>query len=313
MDKIITLTVNPALDVYTTVDKLEPEKKLRCTASTKDPGGGGVNVSRVLKRLGTDAHTIYTRGGYTGEIFGSLLDAEDIHQDALEVKNDLRQNFAVSETSSGNLYRFGLPGAELQENECEALLEKIKKAGEAEFLVASGSLPPGAPEDYYTQVAKVASDNNLKFIIDTSGKALKEVLGVGAYLIKPNKDELSDLTGKEAGNREEQKKLLQEVLDNYNVEVIVLSLGPDGAIMATQDKIMEFPAPKVDFISSIGAGDSMVAGMVCSLSRGNDIEDAVLFGIACGSATIKSPGTELLTREDAEKLYRELKVEVNGS
>jgi 6-phosphofructokinase 2 len=313
MDKIITLTVNPALDIYTTVDKLEPEKKLRCTASTKDPGGGGVNVSRVLKRLGTDAHTIYTRGGYTGSIFGSLLDAEDIHQDALEVKNDLRQNFAVSENSSKHLYRFGLPGAELQENEYEELLEKIRGSKGSEFLVASGSLPPGAPEDYYTQVAKVAAEKKLKFIIDTSGEALREVLGVGAYLIKPNKDELSDLTGKEANNREEQKHLLQEVLDNYKVEVIVLSLGADGAILATRDGIREFPAPKVKFISSIGAGDSMVAGMVCSLSRGNDIEDAVLYGIACGSATIKSPGTELLTKEDAEKLYKQLRVEVNGS
>lgn len=310
MAKIITLTVNPALDVYTTIDKLEAEKKLRCTAPTKDPGGGGVNVSRVLKRLGTEAKTIYTRGGYTGQIFGQLLADEEIDQDPLEVKNDLRQNFAASETSTGNLFRLGFPGAQLEEQEYKDLLEKIRKAPQSEFLVASGSLPPGAPKDYYSQVAAIARERNMKFIADTSGEALAAVLKEGAYLIKPNSEELEDLVGKKASNTEEKKQLLKEALEKFPVEVIVLSLGPDGAIMATKDEIKRLPAPKVEFISSIGAGDSMVAGIVCSLSRGNSIEESVLFGIACGSATIKSPGTELLTKEDVEELYGKLKAEV---
>lgn len=310
MTRIITLTVNPALDVYTTTEKLEPEKKLRCTPATKDPGGGGVNVSRVLKRLGTEAKTIYTRGGYTGEIFGRLLSDEGIDQDPLEIKNDLRQNFAVSEKSTGNLFRFGFPGAVMEENEYNALLEKLKETNGAEYLVASGSLPPGAPNDLYTRVAAIAKEKNLKFIVDTSGDALCNILKEGAYLIKPNSEELQDLAGKTADDIESKKQLLKEVLEKYNVEVIVLSLGPKGAILATKDQLKHFPAPKVEFISSIGAGDSMVAGIVCSLSRGNSIEDAVLFGLACGSATIKSPGTELLTKEDVEKLYNDLIAEV---
>lgn len=311
-NKIITLTVNPALDVYTTTEKLEPEKKLKCTPATKDPGGGGINVSRVLKRLGTGAKTIYTRGGYTGEIFGRLLTEENIEQDPLEIKNDLRQNFAVSEISSGNLYRFGFPGAAMEEGEYEALLEKIRNTNGAEYLVASGSLPPGAPSDFYTRVAAIAGEKNLKFIVDTSGEALCDILKEGAYLIKPNREELQELAGKSAEGIEGQKQLLKEVLEKYNVEVIVLSLGPKGAILATKDKLEHFPAPQVEFISSIGAGDSMVAGIVCSLSRGNSIEDAVLFGLACGSATIKSPGTELLTKDDVEMLYKELTAAVKG-
>lgn len=310
MAKIITLTVNPALDVYTTTEKLVPEKKLKCTSATKDPGGGGVNVSRVLKRLGTEAKTIYTRGGYTGEIFGQLLNDEGIDQDPLEINNDLRQNFAVSEKSTGNLFRFGFPGAVMEEREYNALLEKLKETNGAEYLVASGSLPPGAPKDLYTRVAAIAKEKNLKFIVDTSGEALCDILKEGAYLIKPNSEELQDLAGKTADDIEGQKQLLKEVLEKYNVEVIVLSLGPKGAILATKDQLKHFPAPQVEFISSIGAGDSMVAGIVCSLSRGNSIEDAVIFGLACGSATIKSPGTELLTKEDVEKLYSELIAEV---
>lgn len=312
MKKIITLTVNPALDLYTTVEKLEPEKKMKSKPPTKDAGGGGVNVSRVLKRLGVEARAIYTRGGYTGQIYEELLKSEGIDQDPLEVKNDLRQNFAVSETSSGNIFRFGFPGAELKEEELEAVRKKIEEIDEAEYLIASGSLPPNAPKDFYSRIAKLAKDKGLKFILDTSGDPLKEILKEGAYLIKPNAEELEQLTGKKADNEEDQKKVLREVLEDHPIEIIVLSLGPKGAILATRDNITHFPAPKVDFISSIGAGDSMVAGIVCSLSQGNSLEDAVMFGLACGSATIKSPGTELLTKQDAESLYEELKKEVNA-
>ena len=306
MEKLITLTVNPALDVYTTVEKLEPEKKLRCSPSTKDAGGGGVNVSRVLKRLGHDARTIYTRGGYTGEIFAELLKKEDINQDPVEVKNDLRQNFAVSETSTGKIYRFGFPGAKLDEKEYDIILQKLENIEGAKFLVASGSLPPGAPKNFYTRVAKAAKEQGLKLIMDTSGEALCEALKEGAYLIKPNSDELQDIIGKEASNNEEKKNLLKEVLEKFPVEAIVLSQGPDGAFLATKEGIKHFPAPKVEFVSSIGAGDSMVAGIVSRLCKGKSLEDAVLYGLSCGSATIKSPGTELLKKEDVEELYEQL-------
>ncbi len=312
MKHIITLTVNPALDLYTTVEKLEHEKKMKSKPPTKDPGGGGINVSRVLKRLGVEARAIYTRGGYTGQIFEELLRSEGVEQDPVEVKNDLRQNFAVSESSTGNLFRFGFPGAELSEEEMDEVLKKIENITEAEFLVASGSLPPNAPNNFYSRVARLAKEKGLKFILDTSGDPLKEILKEGAYLIKPNAEELSQLTGKEANNEEEQKKLLREILEKYSIEVIVLSLGPKGAFLATRENITHYPAPKVDFISSIGAGDSMVAGIVCSLSQNNSLEDAVMFGLACGSATIKSPGTELLTKKDAESLYNKLRKEVNA-
>lgn len=313
MEKIITLTVNPALDIYTTTEKLEPEKKLRCSESTKDAGGGGVNVSRVLKRLGHDARTIYSRGGYTGEIFAQLLEKENIHQDPVAIKNDLRQNFAVSETSTGKIFRFGFPGATLEEAEYEMILQKLENIEGAKYLVASGSLPPGAPKDFYSRVAKVAKEQGLKLIMDTSGEALCEALREGAFLIKPNSDELQEILGKEASNREDLKKLLNEVLEKFPVEAIVLSQGAEGAFLATREGIKHFPAPKVDFVSSIGAGDSMVGGMVAMLCKGKSLEDAVLYGISCGSATIKSPGTELLKKEDVEELYQTLVKQVRRS
>ena len=303
---VLTLTVNPALDLYTSVDHIESNEKLRCKALKKDPGGGGVNVSRVIKRLGGESTAVYTRGGYTGDMFFDLLKKENVKQDPVKVKNDLRQNFAVTENSTGNLFRFGMPGPELKDSEYADILDKIDEYAEANFLVASGSLPPRAPVDFYAQVARSASKNNIKFILDTSGKAYSGVLEEGVFLLKPNIRELQDLTGRNAETEEEQKELLLKVLNENNVEVVVASLGARGAFLATKNSVQHFPAPSVEHISSIGAGDSMVAGIVYSLSQGNPIDMAILYGLACGSATIKSPGTELLQRKDAEYLYKQL-------
>ena len=303
---ITTLTVNPALDIYSKTENFEPNEKLRCRKPLIDPGGGGINVSRVIKRLGGESTAVYSKGGHTGKLFADLLDKEAVEQDPVHVGNDLRQNFAITETSTGNLYRFGFPGAELRAQEYEALLEKVDQCKEGSFLVASGSLPPGAPADFYAQAAARANKCGLKFILDTSGKSYKGVLEEGAFLLKPNKNELKDLSGEATGTVEQQKEVLLKVLDKYNVEIIVLSLGAEGALLATSGQVKHFPAPQVEHVSSIGAGDSMVAGMVYSLSTGQPIKKAVLYGLACGSATIKSPGTELLQANDVKPLYEQL-------
>ncbi|MGB7785056.1 MAG: 1-phosphofructokinase family hexose kinase [Salinimicrobium sp.] len=304
---ILTLTMNPALDIYSRVDKIRPTEKMRCEQATVDPGGGGINVSRVIKRLGGDSIAVYSCGGYTGEIFQSLLSAEGVQQEPVKMQHSIRENFAVSELSSGNLYRFGFPGPTLQKAEAEAILQKIEDHKQAEFLVASGSLPPGVPDDFYARVAEVAKKHDIKFILDTSGKAYTEVLKVGAFLLKPNVNELDDLAGREATNEKDRKQLLLELLKKYPVECIVLSLGAKGAMLAYGNTVKHFPAVKVQNVSSIGAGDSMVAGMALRLSHGSSFEEAVQYGLACGSATIKSPGTELLQKKDVDELFREIK------
>ncbi len=208
---IITLTVNPALDIYSKTEVFEPNEKLRCEKPLIDPGGGGVNVSRVIKRLGGESTAVYARGGHTGKLFSDLLKKEKVTEDPVEVKNDLRQNFAITETSTGNLYRFGFPGTELQDSEYEELLKRIDLCEKGSFLVASGSLPPGAPADFYARAAAKAKKCRLKFILDTSGKSYKGVLEEGAYLLKPNKRELQDITGVASDDVEE---LLLDILKN---------------------------------------------------------------------------------------------------
>lgn len=310
---ILSLTINPALDLYSRVDKVFPGEKLRCEKAKLDPGGGGVNVSRVIQRLGGETTALYTCGGYTGEVFKDLLEKEGVKQDTVEVASDVRQNIAITETSSGELYRFGFPGPSLTETEYEDFLTKLNLYKKADFWVASGSLPPGVPEDFYSRAAAKAKENDVKFVLDTSGKAYSGILEVGAYLLKPNMNELEDLVGEKAENEQEQKELLLKILEKYPVEVIVLSLGSKGALLATKGKVRHFPAPAVVPISSIGAGDSMVAGIVYSLSRGDELEKAILYGLACGSATIKSPGTELLQKEDVEPLFQTLQEKVSNN
>ncbi|GAB2776704.1 1-phosphofructokinase family hexose kinase [Salinimicrobium soli] len=308
---ILTLTVNPALDIYSRVQNIQPGEKLRCEQPKLDPGGGGINVSRVIKRLGGSSVAIYPKGGHTGSVFQDLLQQEDIQQDPVSIQNALRENFAVTDTATGELYRFGFPGPELSEVDIQNIHKRLDQYERADFLVASGSLPPGVPNNFYSLVAKKARELNIKFILDTSGKAYEGILEEGAYLLKPNQNELEALVGgRKATNREEQKDLLREVVINYPIEIVILSLGGDGALLATKDEVRHFPAPQVEQISSIGAGDSMVAGVVHGLFQDYSLDQAVLFGLACGSATLKSPGTELLKKKDAEELYSRLQQQI---
>ena len=303
---ILTLTMNPALDIYSRVEKVKPTVKLRCEKASIDPGGGGINVARVVKRLGGEATAIYPCGGYTGEVFQKLLSAENVIHDPVKMKQSIRENFAVTEMMSGRLFRFGFPGPALEPAEVEEIFNKIETYKDAEFLVASGSLPPGVPDNFYAQVAKIAKKHHIKFILDTSGKAYSGVLEIGAFLLKPNMEELQDLTGKPASTEKERKQLLLGLLERYPVHAIVVSMGAKGALLAVGKTVKHFPAVQVQQISSIGAGDSMVAGLVYYLSQEKPLEDAVQYGLACGSATIKSPGTELLQKKDVEELYQYL-------
>lgn len=303
---ILTLTMNPALDIYSRVEKIRPTIKMRCEQAKVDPGGGGVNVARVIKRLGGEATAIYPCGGYTGDVFQNLLSAEAVSQEPVSMANAIRENFAITEISTEQLYRFGFPGPALHKAEADQILQKLDSYKNAEFLVASGSLPPGLPDNFYARVAEVAKKNKMKFVLDTSGKAYSGVLEKGAFLLKPSLEELQDLTGRTAEDQKGQEQLLLELLDKYPVEIIVLSMGAKGAMLAYGKTVKHFPAVKVHNVSSIGAGDSMVAGMVLSLSRGSSYEEAVLYGLACGSATIKSPGTELLQKKDVDELFSEI-------
>lgn len=299
---IVTVTLNPAIDALTHVDEVAPERKLRCTRPLLEAGGGGLNVARAVRRLGGDARALWLSGGIEGKRLAQLLDDHRIDHDFIEVGDETRRNLNVVDDASGQMYRFGMPGAHVSERECAALLDRVAALEAAEWLVLSGSLPEGAPADTYARIAKRAP-RGARIVLDTSGSALREGLRGGIFLAKPNRRELEQLAG---GPLREERALAdaaRALVHEGHVEVLVVSLGDQGLLVVTRDRSERIVSPDIEVRSAVGAGDSTVAGLVLGLCRGMSVEDAARFGAAAGTAAVMTPGTELCRREDTERLY----------
>ena len=302
--KVLTLTMNPAIDKSTMTTQIIPEAKLRCSASLSEPGGGGINVSKALKKLGTDSLAVFPAGGHNGNKLLDLLHLEHISVRPLQVKQETRENFMVLENATGKQYRFNMPGHPLDEKIADEILETIKTLKIApELIIASGSLPEGIHENFYADIAKLAKAKNAKLILDTSGIPLQKAANEGVYLLKPNLNELALLTGKENLTGDDIYTAALSIINNGNCEVIVVSLGADGAWLITKDINLKIAAPKVKSLSTVGAGDSMVAGMAWKILEGKSLTEMVQFGVACGSAATMNAGSALFHVEDAQRLF----------
>lgn len=302
MTSIITITLNPAIDKSTSITSLAAGKKLRCAPPRFEPGGGGVNVSRAIHKLGGETTAIYFAGGYTGEFYKQLLDDEKISSVAVKTRNHLRENLIVFDQSSGMQYRFTMPGPSIYEQEWKEILKTIKEHDRADFMVVSGSLPPGIPNDILANIAVIAKRNNIKLIVDSSGKALQNALTEEVYLMKPNLQELAELTGKNLASLDEAMNAAKTIVDKGKSKIIVVSLAEEGALLVTETLSKHLPAPKVKIKSTVGAGDSMLAGIIQSLSKNKTIEEAVQFGVLCGTAATMNPGTSLCDLKTVESL-----------
>ncbi len=305
--KIITLTLNPALDKTINVPKLVPDKKLRSTYAKVEPGGGGINVSRAIYKLGGSSDAVYLAGGFTGKHFEELLKSEEVISVALPIQADMRENFVVVDDSANLQYRFGMEGAQVTEPEWQQALQYMQEQNDIAYIVASGSLPPGVPADIFAKLAVIAKQKNARLIVDTSGEALQHAVKEGLYLIKPNIDELSALCGKEKISKEEILSAARKIIDDGGCEVMVVSMGKEGAMLITKDKQLQVTPPDVTVHSTVGAGDSMVGGMVMALSKNWSLEDMLYYGIAAGTAATMNQGTELCKKEDTERLFAKMK------
>ena len=306
MNKIITLTLNPAIDKSTVVESLVPEKKLKCSQPKFEPGGGGINVSRAIQRMGGESTAVYLSGGYSGLFFNQLLEAEKINVNPITCKGHTRENLIVFEQSTGKQFRFGMPGPSIEKEEWEKVIDMISNLEEVEFLVASGSIPNGVTPDIFSRLSQIAKHKNIKFIADTSGEALQNALHEGLFLIKPNLNELSSLVGKIELSIEEVPSVAKKIIESGKCKYMVVSLGANGAMLVTSDECIHMIPPKVNSISTVGAGDSMVAGITFSLSNGKNIHDAVKHGIACGTAATLNAGTELCHKKDSDEIFKNI-------
>jgi 6-phosphofructokinase 2 len=308
MTDILTLTMNPALDVLTTIDKVSDTHKMRCGAVLKHPGGGGVNVARVLHRLGANCLAAYLAGGVTGERHHKLMNAEKVRCHVIPIAEETRESFSVHETSSGNDFRFVLPGPNVSAAEYEALFDYVAQHLPKQFLVISGGLAPGVPDNFYARLAALAKSKGVRVVLDTSGHALAEALKVGVYLFKPSLRELRDLTGQALLDEDTQVAAAQQLIQSGQAEIVAVSLGEAGAMVVSADQVWQARAIKVDVQTTIGAGDSFVGGMVWSLGRGDPLLKAFQYGMASGAAALLSSGTSLSQAADVHRLLPELVV-----
>ncbi|HAK76519.1 MAG TPA: phosphofructokinase [Runella sp.] len=304
--KIVTLTVNPAVDKSTHIDRLIPEQKLRCDAPRFDAGGGGINVSKAIKRLGGKSTAIFTTGGPSGQVLRDLVSQEGIDCEVIQTEQWTRENFIVAETSTNAQYRFGMPGAALSEAETESVLETLRQS-KAEYVVASGSLPPQMDVNFYEKVASISKEIGARLVLDTSGEPLRAACDEGVFLLKPNIGELEALVGAKDLQIDDVDDAARMLIGDGKCEVVIVSMGPKGAILVTKDLCEHVPAPPVQKRSTVGAGDSMVAGMTWALTQGLTYSEMIRWGVACGSAATMNEGTQLFLRADVERLMDWLK------
>jgi 6-phosphofructokinase 2 len=305
MKSIITFTTNPAIDKSSSIENVVAERKLYCKTPHFEPGGGGINVARAIKKLGGESKLVYTAGGYTGERLNALLQEEGITRQMIPIEGITRESLTILEESTGQQFRFGMPGAEMKKHEWKQCMYELSAIEPPpDYLVLSGSLAPGLSSDFYAQIAAIVKKKGTKVIVDASGDALKQALQEGVFLIKPNVSEFRELVGLEITGEQQIRAEAEKIIKSGQCQVIVISLGASGAILVSEDFIEHIHPPTVPIVSKVGAGDSMVAGIVLSLAQDKKLYDALLFGIASGTAAVMTPGTDLCRREDAEKLYR---------
>jgi len=304
---VVTLTMNPCIDESTSVRHVLADRKLRCGEPSREPGGGGINVARALHRLGGSTLAIYPAGGPAGDLLASLLEREGVPQLPLPIAAWTRENVNILEEETGRQFRFVFPGPRLAAPDAEACLRALDSLEPGpDWIVASGSLPPGVPVDFYAGVARSARRLSSRFALDASGEALARALDEGVSLIKPSLREFQQLTGLDDAEESHLAKEAAKLIAAGRCEAIVLSLGMAGALAVRAEGVERVVSPTVPVRSTVGAGDTLLAGIVLRLQQGRTFSEAVRFGVAAAAATVMRPGTDLCRPEDAERLYEQI-------
>lgn len=297
--------MNTALDVAADADEVVPTEEVHCRTVRYDAGGGGVNVARFARALGASVSAVFTAGGSTGSRVIALFGASGVSGVPVPIDGATRESFTVNERVTGKQYRFVLPGPVLSPGEQARCLEALRQAAySAQFVVASGSLPPGVPPDFYQRVADMCREAGALLILDTSGGGLSHITS-GVYLLKPSVRELRECVGRPLLTETEQLAAAHELIDRGIARIVVVSLGAQGALLAASTHDERFPGLPVAAVSGVGAGDAMVAGITVGLAEGWTLDRAVRYGIAAATAKLRTPGTSEFNRADVERHFAE--------
>ena len=303
---IVTLTLNPAIDEAAEAEVVQPIHKIRTSNETYDPGGGGINVTRVVNELGGNSIAVYLAGGATGGVLDELLGSRGIARRRIPIAQNTRVSHVVFERSTGLEYRFIPEGPEVSEREWQRCITALDGI-EWDYLVASGSLPRGVPREFYARLQDMVAGRNGKLVLDTSGEPLRLAMEHGGlFMVKPSHGEFEKLLGLKLEGPQAIAEAAHIEVRRGRAKLIAVTLGHEGAVLAHEGGTLFLPAPPVTVKSASGAGDSFVAGMVYGIATEKPLEEAFALGLACGSATVLSPGTQLCHRPDVERLYGEI-------
>lgn len=305
MKLIVTLTLNPTIDGSASAEVIAPIRKIRTSDERYHPGGGGINVARVVQELGGKALALYLAGGATGAILDDLMEVAEVKCRRIPISGYTRIAHTVFELSTGQEYRFVPEGPEVSASEWETCLATLATL-DFDYVAVSGSLPRGLPETAYARVGDVAAAKGARVIVDTSGAALRATLKKGVYLVKPNRRELEELVGHPLPETVDQIAAARKLIASKSAEIVAITLGGDGAVIVNQSEAWFAAAPPVTAHSAVGAGDSFVGAVTLALAQGRSLDAVLAYGVAAGTAAVLSPGAELSRANDVERLYAEI-------
>ncbi|MDJ0768617.1 MAG: hexose kinase [Ilumatobacter sp.] len=304
---VVTVTVNPALDVALTVDRLVPDHKLPAREHRRDPGGGGINVSRTLARLGVESDAWVAAGGPVGDELVERVRADGVEPIVYQIDGITREAFAFGDLAGGEQYRIVVDGPVI--TDAGAMFDAVLAAcSHAEIVVLSGGLARGLPDGFYAELIDALEAPVV--IVDAFGPSLPLAVERAPTLVKPSRRELATLAGRDLRGRSELESAAREVLARGGVGALLVSLGGDGAMLVHRGGPATWlPCPDVEAVAStVGSGDAMVAGLVAGTLAGHDLSGAAVWGVAAGTASVLAPGTGLLDPADFHRLLDSVEV-----
>jgi 6-phosphofructokinase 2 len=305
---IATVTLNPSLDRTVTVEELVLDEANRWTSLRRDPGGKGINVSRVIHELGSKTVAYGFMGGIDGETLRHLLRHQGVPFDFTPITGEIRSNFIIDDLDTCRQTRIDAPGPQITRHELQKLVQKVRHISpKPDYLIFAGSVPPAVPVDIYRQLIESAKNNGIKTVLDSDNKWLQEGIKAKPNVIKPNVHEAEELLEIHLRSEAAIVKALKRLVDG-GIEIAVISRGKQGLIASNGDQVIKAIPPEVEVCSTVGAGDSTIAGLVLKLNEGVDLDEACRWATAAGTAATLTPGTELCRRGDVERLLPLVKI-----
>ncbi|MBD3786765.1 MAG: 1-phosphofructokinase family hexose kinase [Sphingomonadales bacterium] len=313
MPAILTITLNPTVDLSIHADHVAPERKLRCTRPETDPGGGGINVSRAIAAMGGHSTAFVALGGPTGDKVMHLLAEQGIGLTPFPAPGETRQSLTVTDAATGEQYRFVMPGPDWHPRDVTRVLDRIARAApEGGIVVLSGSQPPGVPDDFPARLATRIARTQARFFLDTSGKALHRLMEAGARpvdVLRMDDLEAEELAGHPLPTRADTADFAEDLVTRGLARAVIVARGADGNVLVNDEGRWCAQAVPETVVSKVGAGDSFVAAFALSRARGLSQPEALRWGSAAAAAAVMTPATDLCELATVKRMLRGCKLE----